>query len=193
MDALVLDMLEANLRLTEGFVRVHARAITLAARMLAERLAAGNKILVFGNGGSAADAQHIAAEFINRFAFDRAPLAAIALTTDTSVLTSIANDYDFIQVFARQVKALGRSGDVAWGISTSGRSPNVAAGLAAAREAGLATLASTGRGGGPVGALADTLFAVDSEDTPRIQECHLFLAHALCSLTERILFPEVIA
>ena len=122
--------------------------------MLAQVFKAGGKVLIFGNGGSAADAQHLAAEFVNRFQVERPPLAALALTTDTSILTAVANDYDFKQVFAKQVRALGRPGDLAWGISTSGNSPNVVAGLDAARELGMKTLALSGGDGGPVAAAA---------------------------------------
>jgi D-sedoheptulose 7-phosphate isomerase len=150
----------------------------------------GGKALLFGNGGSAADAQHLAAEFVNRFQVERPPLAALALTTDTSILTAVANDYDFLQVFARQVRALGRPGDLAWGISTSGNSPNVAAGLQAARELGLKTLALSGRDGGPVAAAAELALIVPSRNTPRVQEVHITVGHVLCDLVDFILYPE---
>jgi D-sedoheptulose 7-phosphate isomerase len=148
---------------------------------------------MFGNGGSAADAQHIAAEFVNRFQVERPPLAALALTTDTSVLTSIANDYTFTEVFAKQVRALGRPGDVAWGISTSGSSPNVVAALEAARELGLKTLALSGGEGGPVAARAELAIIVPSRNTPRIQEAHITVEHVLCDLVDFLLFPEKFA
>jgi D-sedoheptulose 7-phosphate isomerase len=162
-----------------------------AAEMLAEVFKAGGRVLIFGNGGSAADAQHLAAEFVNRFQVERPPLAALALTTDTSILTAVANDYDFQQVFAKQVRALGRSGDLAWGISTSGKSPNVVAALETARELGLQTLAlSGGDDGGPVAAAAELALIVPSRNTPRIQEVHITLGHVLCDLVDYLLFPE---
>jgi D-sedoheptulose 7-phosphate isomerase len=159
------------------------------AAMLAACLAAGRKILIFGNGGSAADAQHIAAEFVNRFRIERPPLAALALTTDSSILTSIGNDTHFDAVFDRQVRALGERGDVAWGLSTSGNSRNVVQATESARRLGLPTIAMTGRNG-RLAACADLVLRVDSEVAARIQEAHRVLAHILCDLVERILFPE---
>jgi len=189
MEKLVLDILAESLAVKEGFVRQNAGRIVQGAQRLATCLVAGRKILLFGNGGSAADAQHIAAEFVNRFAIERLPLAALALTTDTSVITSIGNDYSFEEVFAKQVLALGVADDVAIGISTSGNSPNVVKALAAARHKGLFTMAWTGRGGGQMAPLADMLFSVDSTVTARIQETQSLLGHLLCDLTERILYP----
>lgn len=189
MEKIVMETLAESLAVKERFVRQNAALIVQGAQRLAACLVAGRKILLFGNGGSAADAQHIAAEFINRFAIERAPLAALALTTDTSVLTSIGNDYSFDDVFAKQVLALGVADDVAIGISTSGNSPNVVKALAAARDKGLFTMAWTGRGGGKMAPLADMLFAVESTVTARIQESQSLLGHLLCGLTERILYP----
>ena len=143
-----------------------------------------------GNGGSAADCQHLAAELVGRFERDRSGLASMALTTDTSILTAVANDYDFKQVFAKQVRALGRPGDLAWGISTSGNSPNVVAGLDAARELSLKTLALSGGDGGPVAAAADLALIVPSGNTPRVQEVQITIGHALCDLVDYRLFPE---
>jgi D-sedoheptulose 7-phosphate isomerase len=163
--------------------------IQKGAETLAACVSAGHKILIFGNGGSAADSQHIAAEFVNRFRIERPPLAALALTTDSSILTSIGNDYRFEDVFAKQVAALGRPGDVAWGISTSGNSPNVVAAIAAARGLGLATVGMTGRGG-TLAAGADLVFTVNSDVTARIQETHITIGHILCELVDRILFPQ---
>lgn len=177
-------------RLMERLVAEQGENVAAAARMLAEALQAGRKILLFGNGGSAADAQHLAAELVNRFQVERPPLAALALTTDTSVLTSIANDYDFVQVFAKQVRALGRPGDVAWGISTSGSSANVVQALEAARDLGLRTLALSGGDGGPVADRADLAIIVPSRNTPRIQEVHILVGHVLCDLVDYLLFPE---
>jgi D-sedoheptulose 7-phosphate isomerase len=145
----------------------------------------GGKILVCGNGGSASDAQHFAAELVGRFMRERRALASIALTTDTSILTALANDYAFDRVFARQVEALGRPGDVVLGISTSGQSANVLAAFAAARALGLAVVALTGRDGGEVGRSADIHINVPSPSTARVQEVHRTLLHAICELIER--------
>ncbi|MGA7578682.1 MAG: SIS domain-containing protein [Desulfobaccales bacterium] len=164
-----------------------------AARRLAEVLRTGGKLLLFGNGGSAADAQHLAAEFVNRFQVERPPLAALALTTDTSILTAVANDYDFLQIFAKQVQALGRPGDLAWGFSTSGNSPNVVEGLKKARELGLSTLALSGRSGGPVAQAAERALIVPSQVTPRIQEVHITIGHVLCDLVDFLLYPDKFA
>jgi phosphoheptose isomerase len=156
----------------------------MAAKAMADALKAGGKLLVFGNGGSAADAQHLAAELVGRFQKERAALPAIALTVDTSVLTSVANDYSFRQVFARQIEALGRPGDVALGISTSGDSPNVKAALQAAKAQGLKTIALTGRDGGSVGRSADIHVNVPDQSTARVQEVHRTLLHVICEVIE---------
>ncbi|MBM4284927.1 MAG: D-sedoheptulose 7-phosphate isomerase [Deltaproteobacteria bacterium] len=182
-----------SIRVKQEFLAAQGEAVLVAARLLAQTLKDGGKILLFGNGGSAADAQHLAAEFVNRFRVERPPLAAIALTTDTSILTSIANDYDFREVFAKQVRALGRAGDVALGISTSGSSANVVTALQAARELGLKTMALSGGDGGPVAALADVAVVVPSRSTPRIQEVHITVGHVLCDLVDYLLFPEKVA
>lgn len=177
-------------QLLAQFREAQTEKLTAAARMLAGAFQAGNKVLIFGNGGSAADAQHLAAEFVNRFQVERPPLAAIALTTDTSILTAVGNDYDFREIFVKQILALGRKGDVAWGISTSGSSPNVVQGLETARQLGLHTLAVTGRDGGKMAPLADICLNVQSSDTPRIQEVHITIGHILCDLVDFLLFPE---
>jgi len=155
-----------------------------AARLIRKALSSGGKLLLFGNGGSAADAQHWAAEFVGRYAEKRKGLPAVALTTDTSALTAIANDFGFDEVFARQVEALGRPGDVAVGISTSGNSPNVVAALRRARELGCATIAVLGRDGGQTAGLCDVSLVYGAEETPRIQEFHAVIGHLLCSLSE---------
>jgi len=183
---------EANL-LKNRLVAEQSEQVAEAARILAAALQKGGKILLFGNGGSAADAQHLAAEFVNRFRIERPPLAALALTTDTSVLTSIANDYDFQEVFAKQIRALARSDDAALGLSTSGNSPNVVRGLDAAREMGLVTLALSGGDGGPVARAADLALVVPSLNPPRIQEVHITLGHVLCDLVDFLLFPEAVS
>ena len=156
-----------------------------AAAAIAEALRSGRKLLLFGNGGSASDAQHVAAELVGRFQLDRRPFAAVALTADPSVATSIANDYGFDQVFARQVAALGQSGDVAFGVSTSGRSPNVVAALETAAARQLHTIALTGGDGGAVGRAAAIHINVPSSSTPRVQEVHRTLLHILCDIVER--------
>ncbi|MGE5247219.1 MAG: SIS domain-containing protein [Verrucomicrobiota bacterium] len=166
-----------------------AASIITAAQSIAEAFKAGRKLLLFGNGGSASDAQHIAAEFMNRFLIERPPLPAIALTTDTSVLTSIANDYSFDEVFSKQVKALGKKGDVALGITTSGSSANVLKALRAAKKLGMVTIALTGEAG-KAATLADIALQVPSRSTPRIQEAHIVVGHILCDLTDTLLFRE---
>jgi len=157
-----------------------------AAQAMSDAMRAGKKLLVFGNGGSASDAQHMASELVGRFQRERVAMAAIALTTDTSILTSVANDYSFKQVFARQVEALGQAGDVAFGISTSGESPNVLAGLQAAKRQGLKTVALTGRDGGAVGRAVDIHVNVPDQNTARVQEVHRTLIHVMCELIEDV-------
>jgi len=164
--------------------------IAAAAEAIADAFKAGRKLLLFGNGGSAADAQHIAAEFMNRFLIERPPLPAIALTTDTSVITSIANDYAFDEIFSKQVKALGRKGDVALGITTSGSSGNVLKALRVAKRLGMITIALTGEGG-KAASLADIPLQIPSRSTPRIQEAHIAVGHILCDLTDTLLFKDV--
>jgi D-sedoheptulose 7-phosphate isomerase len=185
---LVRRTLSETIALHERVRQASLQPVLDAAAAIAGSFRGGGKLLLFGNGGSAADAQHVAAEFVGRFQRERAALAAIALTADTSVLSSIGNDYAFERVFARQVEALGRPGDVAFGISTSGRSPNVLAGLTTARELGLKTLALTGGDGGAIGKAADTHLNVASDSTARVQEVHRTLLHAICDLVERGMF-----
>jgi D-sedoheptulose 7-phosphate isomerase len=150
----------------------------------------GNKVFLFGNGGSAADSQHIAAEFVGRFAFDRPPLPALALSVNTSCVTAIGNDYGFDLVFARQIEALARPGDVAIGISTSGNSPNVLKGLEAAKNLGLHTVAFAGCTGGKMKNAADYCICAPSNETPRIQECHILIGHIISELVEETIFHE---
>jgi D-sedoheptulose 7-phosphate isomerase len=171
-----------------------ASPIAAAVKLMVETLRLGGKIMACGNGGSAADSQHFAAELLNRFEKERAPLAAIALTTDTSTLTAIANDYAYEQVFAKQVAALGRSGDVLLAISTSGNSPNVLAAMAVARERGVRVVALTGKGGGQMAvALAnnDIHLCVPADRTARIQEVHLLVLHCLCDGIDALLLGEL--
>lgn len=160
------------------------RQIAEAAEIVAAGTLAGRKLLIFGNGGSAADAVHVAAEFVGRYLLERRPLPAIALNANISALTAIGNDYGFEEVFARQVTALGEPGDVAMGLTTSGRSPNVAKGLEAAAAGGMRTIALTGADPGPVGAAAELQVAIPSTETPRIQEGHMLAAHTICEWME---------
>ncbi len=162
--------------------------IERAGRVCRDALGAGGQILAFGNGGSAAEAQHFVAELVNKFGAPRPALRAVSLTTDTSILTSIANDMSFAAVFSRQIEALGRAGDVALALSTSGASPNVVRGLAAARKRGLITVGLTGADGAKMGPLCDFLLQVPSKSTPRVQEMHLVLLHLLAAEIERGLF-----
>jgi D-sedoheptulose 7-phosphate isomerase len=163
--------------------------IVAAAELVVKAIAGGGKLLVMGNGGSAADAQHFAAELVGRFRRERAALPAVALTTDTSILTAVGNDYGFENIFRRQVEALARPGDVVCGISTSGRSPNVVQAMEAARSMGCRTLALLGGNGGQMIALADVALLVPSDQTPFIQEAHLTIIHILCDLIEQTTLP----
>ncbi|NOY70185.1 MAG: D-sedoheptulose 7-phosphate isomerase [Deltaproteobacteria bacterium] len=190
METLVLQVLEQSIRLKRNFIQANVNRIIACAQALSDALENGCKILIFGNGGSAADAQHLAAEFINRFEINRAPLAAMALSTDTSVLTSIGNDFSFNDIFAKQIAALGRAGDVAWGISTSGNSENVIKGLDTARARGLVTFGLAGGDGGKMAGRCDILFAVGKASTARIQETHITVGHILCALVEKRLFEK---
>ena len=183
----VAQILAEAARLHDASASAAGPAAEAAGAMIAA-LRGGGRILACGNGGSAADAQHFAAELVGRFERERPALSAIALTTDTSIVTAVANDYDFVRVFARQVDALGRPGDVLLGISTSGGSANVLAALAAAKAGGLTTVALTGRDGGAVGAAADIHVNVPAASTARVQEVHRTLLHAVCALIERELY-----
>jgi D-sedoheptulose 7-phosphate isomerase len=179
-----------SLEAKKAFFNANAEAVAHAAEMIIAGARAGGKVLVFGNGGSAADAQHIAAELVNRLNYDHPPIPAIALTTDTSILTSIGNDSSFDEVFERQVRALGRAGDVALAISTSGNSPNVLRAVEAARDIGITTIGLAGRDGGKLAALVDLALVVHVDSTQRIQETHITIAHILCELVEDALYPE---
>lgn len=184
-----LDSIETKRRALEVLVP----AVVSAGERMAGCLRAGGRILACGNGGSAADAQHFSAELLNRFERERPPLAAIALTTDTSTLTSIANDYAYEQVFAKQVVALGRAGDVLLAISTSGNSPNVAAAVAEARTRGLTTVVLSGRDGGTMAAMLgpqDVEIRVPAKRTARIQEVHILVLHCLCDIVDQLLYGE---
>ena len=183
--ALVEAMLRDAARLHDRLAAEAGASVIAAADAMLDAFGRGAKVLIFGNGGSAADAQHLACELVGRFLRNRRALPAIALTPDTTTLTAIANDYGFDQVFVRQLEALGRQGDVAVAISTSGASANVLAGLQYARSHGLKTVAFTGGSGGPVGAAADVHVNVPHDVTPRVQELHRTLIHAVCDVIEQ--------
>jgi D-sedoheptulose 7-phosphate isomerase len=188
----VSTSIRASIAVKELLLR-NAEVVSLIAKvseLLVDTVDKGNKILLFGNGGSAADAQHIAAEFVGRFAFDRPALPALALSVNSSCVTAIGNDYGFDLVFSRQIEALARSGDLAIGISTSGNSSNVLHGLATAREKGLRTVAFTGCAGGKIKNAAEYCICAPSNETPRIQECHILIGHIISELVEETIFHE---
>jgi D-sedoheptulose 7-phosphate isomerase len=184
--------MEASIAAKQKLLQDAGLVATLAevSRVIVQAMSAGGKALLFGNGGSAGDAQHIAAEFVGRFAFDRPALPALALSVNTSCVTAIGNDYGFELVFSRQIEALGRPGDVAIGISTSGNSANVVRGLMAAKSLGLPTVALTGCTGGKVKVAADYCLCASSNETPRIQECHILIGHIIAELVEQTIFHE---
>lgn len=189
----VIQRFKESADLKTAFAKKNCDKIIEVVHLITGSLKSGNKIMLFGNGGSAADAQHIAAEFINRLRKskrDRPPLAALALTTDTSILTSISNDSDFSNIFSRQIRALGKKGDIAWGISTSGNSPNLIKAIKVAQEMGIKTLGLTGKGGGEMGTLVDYHLNVESNDVLRIQEVHITLSHIICELVEQELLQD---
>ena len=187
MKDFILKAFSDSAAIKQQFAREHADRIATVAQLLVTAFRAGHKVLLFGNGGSATDAAHIAAEFVGRYKRERAPLPAIALATDIAAITCIANDYGFDELFARQVRAHGQKGDIAIAISTSGNSPNVLKGVAAARECGMMTVAWTGGTGGKLAGLVDHPFVVPSTVTARIQESHITLGHVLCELVEETL------
>lgn len=186
------NIIEASIATKKAMLSDSQIVVTVAkvSEILVNALKQGNKALFFGNGGSAADAQHIAAELVGRFAFDRPALPALALSVNTSSVTAIGNDYGFDQVFSRQLEALARAGDIAVGVSTSGNSPNVLRAMSTARKMGLHTIALTGRTGGNLRNTVDYCICVPSNDTPRIQECHTLIGHIISELVEREIFHE---
>ena len=184
----VKNIFQESILTTRNCMEVLAPVITQAAAHMIQALLSDRKILVCGNGGSAADAQHLAAELSGRFYLDRPALPAISLSTNTSAITAIANDFGFEHVFARQLPGVGARGDIAVAISTSGNSPNVIEAIRLAHSIGMVTFAWTGRGGGEVAKLADYALRIDSEESPRIQEAHILAGHMLCELVERELF-----
>ncbi|MDD5167572.1 MAG: D-sedoheptulose 7-phosphate isomerase [Syntrophales bacterium] len=190
MEDIIVNIFKESCQLKESFVNENLGRIVQAVEAVTAALKSGNKVLIFGNGGSAADAQHLAAEFVNRFLIERPPLPAIALCTDTSVITSIGNDYDFSEIFSKQIRAIGHAGDIAWGISTSGTSKNVVKGLDQAKKMGLITIGMTGKDGGDIAGIVDHHLNVSSNATPRIQEVHITIGHVICQMVDLRLFQR---
>ncbi|HAG50704.1 MAG: phosphoheptose isomerase [Deltaproteobacteria bacterium GWC2_42_51] len=188
MKDIITKSYKDSIQIKEVFFKQNQQLISQSAELIAEAFKAGNKLLLCGNGGSAADAQHLAAEFVNRFAIERPPLPAIALSTDTSILTSIGNDYSFDQAFSKQIKAIGKEGDILLAISTSGESKNVIMAVKVARDMGIKAIGLTGKGGGKMAKMVDILLNVDSNITARIQEVHITVGHIICELVDHILF-----
>ena len=188
MKEAIVRIFEDSAQVKVKFARENAEKIIEVVQLIAHAFRDGRKLLVFGNGGSAMDASHIAAEFVNRFLMERPPLPAIALNTDVAVLTSISNDYDFSQVFSKQVSALGHEGDVVIGISTSGNSANVIKAIEVAKNNGMKTVVLTGGTGGRLAKMADYVFVVPTKHTPRIQETHITLGHTICEMVDQELF-----
>lgn len=190
--SIVLEHATEGAKIREAYFRDHADKVVDVARRIAVCMARGGKLLIAGNGGSAADAQHVAAEFVNRFLMERPPLPAIALTTDTSALTAIGNDYGFDKVFEKQVQALGVGGDMFIAISTSGNSSNLVHALKAARDKGIVTVGITSMTGGEMARYCDHLLSVQHKHTPLIQEVHLAIEHLICQLVDHYLFEAVV-
>lgn len=180
-----------SIEVKQRCLKNNRESLIRAATVIVDAFNNESKLMIFGNGGSAADAQHIAAELVNRFMIERPPLPAMALTTDSSILTSVGNDYSFDDIFSKQIKALGMEGDVAWGISTRGESVNVLEGLRVARDRGLRTIGMTGSGGGKMSEVVQVLLKVDADNTARIQECHITMAHIICELVDYQLFQRL--
>ncbi len=190
MEKIIQKALRESIEVKENFIKENTTKITFFAEKIALALTSDRKLLLCGNGGSAADAQHIAAEFINRYELERPPLPAIALTTDTSILTSVGNDYSFNEVFSKQIKALGVEGDVLLAISTSGNSTNIIEAVKVAKSLGIFTVGLTGGEGGQLANLVDLSLVVKSSVTGRIQETHILLGHIICELVDYILFQQ---
>jgi D-sedoheptulose 7-phosphate isomerase len=190
VEKIIQKALRESIGVKEDFIKENTTKITFFAEKIALALTSDRKLLLCGNGGSAADAQHIAAEFINRYELERPPLPAIALTTDTSILTSVGNDYSFNEIFSKQIKALGVEGDVLLAISTSGNSANVIEAVKAAKSLGIFTVGLTGGGGGQLASLVDLSLVVKSRVTARIQETHILVGHIICELVDYLLFQQ---
>ncbi len=190
MIELIKESARESIETKRAFFDSHSQEVARAAELLIASIRQGGKVLIFGNGGSAADAQHIAAELVNRLSYDRPPIAAIALTTDTSILTSVGNDSSFDELFERQLRALGREGNVAIAISTSGNSPNVLRAAGAALNLGIKVIGLAGRDGGSLARIVDVALVVETHSTQRIQETHITIGHILCELVEQGLYPQ---
>ena len=190
VEDIVVRLFRESNQVKEAFLNENLSKLVRVVDAVTAALKGGKKGLLFGNGGSAADAQHIAAEFVNRFQIERPPLPAIALTTDTSIITSIANDYDFSEVFDKQIRAIGQAGDIAWGFSTSGSSPNVLKALETAKKMGMFTVGLTGKDGGRVAGIVDVALNVPSGSVPRIQETHITVGHVICEMVDFRLFKR---
>jgi D-sedoheptulose 7-phosphate isomerase len=186
----IVRAFKESMSVKQKFVNENVETIIEVSKVMAETFSNGGKLLLFGNGGSACDASHIAAEFVNRFKRERPAVPALALNTDIAVLTSIANDYDYVNVFERQLKAFAQEGDIVMAISTSGKSPNVVKAVEAAKRKKIKTIALTGEKGDKLAAISDYVFAVPSNNTPRVQETHITLGHVLCQMVEEILFES---
>ncbi|MDX9745272.1 MAG: D-sedoheptulose 7-phosphate isomerase [Syntrophales bacterium] len=193
MEDLIVKIFKESSHAKDMFINENLSRLVNIVEVIKKCLENGNKILIFGNGGSSSDSQHLAAEFVNRFRIERPPLPAISLAADTAVITSIANDYDFSEVFSKQIRAVGQQGDVAWGLSTSGKSPNVLKALETARKNSLVTIGFTGADGGEMARVCDYILNVPSSNTARIQEVLMTAGHVICEMVDFKLFqrPEV--
>jgi len=190
MEEIIRRVAKESRRIQEGFVQKNTSQLINCAEYISKAFKNDRKLMLCGNGGSAADAQHIAAEFVNRFLLDRHPLPAMALTTDTSIITSVANDYRYEDVFSKQIQALGIEGDILLAISTSGNSKNILSAIMTAKEKGLYTVGLIGGDGGKMLTLVDLSLVVVSNETPRVQETHILAGHLICELVEYILFQK---
>ena len=191
MEKIILKRFKESSEVKTRFLKENLSKLLDVIKLVSHTFEGGNKLFFFGNGGSAADAQHMAAEFVNRYIMNRPPLPAIALTTDTSILTSVSNDFAFSEIFAKQLRALGKERDVAIGITTSGNSPNIIKAFEVAKEMGMKTVALTGNDGGAIGKMVDFPLVVPSTSTPRIQETHILIGHILCEMVEQSLFFKI--
>jgi len=190
MENIIAKALKESLEVKEDFIKKNTSKLIHLAECISRAFENAGKLMICGNGGSAADAQHLAAEFVNRFQSERPPLPALALTTDTSIITSVANDYRYEEVFSKQIKALGFKGDILLGLSTSGKSGNILSAIRTARERGLYTAGFIGGDGGEMLKLVDLALVVENSQTPRIQEAHIMAGHLVCELVEHILFQK---
>ena len=190
MENIIAKAVNESLKVKEDFIKQNTSKLIELAEYISKAFRNGKKLMICGNGGSAADAQHLAAEFVNRFELERRPLPALALTTDTSIVTSVANDYTYEEVFSKQIRALGVRGDILLAISTSGKSGNILSAIMTAREKGLYTAGFIGGDGGDMVTLVDLALVVESDRTPRIQEAHILAGHLICELVDYILFQK---